>query len=167
MNKIEGNEYWTIQNRKLVFEPTDGIIDFFATDEPGQAEGWHPRQIDSLLTLIVDEAKSVKDTIAVALARCHDAQRYLKVSSTNIDEGFFYRSCTSGHAKVYTITARDCKHISEHQISKTIAEFGEYSPITRSILWAEFASTSDEGIINKEELLSCFPVTIQPQDYYY
>ena len=155
MNAVEGEEYWTIQNRKLVFGPTDGTIDFFATDEAGQAEGWHPRQIGSLLTILVDEAKSVRDTIAVALDRCHDAQRYLKVSSTDTDDGFFYRSCTAGLAKVFTVTARDCPHIGQYQIDKLIKTYGEFSPITRSILWAEFASTNDEGIINREELLRC------------
>lgn len=155
MNAEEGQEYWTIQNRKLTFGPTDATIDFFATDEAGQAEGWHPRQIDCLLSILVDEAKSVKDTIAVALDRCHDAQRYLKVSSTNIDSGFFYRSCTSGKSKVFTVNVLDCPHIGKHQIDKITSTYGEFSPITRSILWAEFASTNNEGIINREELLRC------------
>ena len=155
MNKEEGNEWWTIQNRKLNFAPTDSNIDFFATDEAGQAEGWHPREPGSLLTIIADEAKTIKDKIAVSFTRCHDAQRYMKVSSTDVDEGFFYRSCIGGMAKTFTVTVRDCPHIKEHQINKIIVEYGKYSAITRSILWAEFASTNDEGIINRKELLAC------------
>lgn len=162
MNKKEGQEWWTIQNRKLVFGPSDGMIDFFATDEAGQAEGWHPRRTGSPLTLIVDEAKTVKDNIAVALDRCHDAQRYLKVSSTATDSGFFYRSCTGGMAKVYTVTVKDCPHIGKYQIDKIVAAYGEFSPITRSILWAEFASVSDEGIIPREAYLKCRSGSVLP-----
>lgn len=168
MNKQEGQEIWTIQNRKLTCGVSDGVIDFFATDEAGQAEGWHQRHIDTAFTIIVDEAKTVKDQIATALDRCHDAQRYLKVSSTSTESGFFYRSCVGGMAKVYTVTVLDCPHIGKHQINKITAAYGEFSPITRSILWAEFASAKDEGIIPRQQYIECRSGGVLPyvEDYY-
>lgn len=153
MNATHGEDLWDIQYRKLTFKPTDGIIDLFATDEAGMAEGWHKRDFDSAFSIIVDEAKSVNDEVFTALDRCHDAQRILRVSSPAIGTtGYFYKAVISGRSKVYKITAYDCPHISKSKIDKIIQTYGFHSPITRSIIFAEFTTVDSSVVIHKEWL---------------
>lgn len=153
MNTAHGADLWTIQHRLLKFAPTDGMMDLFATDEAGKAEGWHQRDFDSAFTIIVDEAKSVSDEVFTALDRCHDAQRILRVSSPAIGtQGYFYRVVTSGRSWVRKVTAYECSHISHHQISKIIKTYGLHSPITKSIIFAEFSSVDQQVVIRWETL---------------
>lgn len=151
INKIHSGAF-EIQHRRLTFKPTDGIIDLFATDEPGQAEGWHQRDYDSAFAIIVDEAKSLNEEIYTALDRCHDSQWYLKVSSPGKTSGTFFRSCTSGNSSFYRISAYDCPHISSSRIERIINRYGRYSPKTRSIIDALFSSEDEQIVITKEAL---------------
>lgn len=155
MNQIHPGA-WNIQHRKLHFNPTDGMIDLFATDEAGQAEGWHQRDYDTAFAIIVDEAKSLNEEIYTALDRCHDAQWYLKVSSPGKTSGTFFRSCTTGNSSFYRISAYDCPHISRSRIERIINIYGRYSPKTRSIIDALFSSEDEQIVITKESLDAMF-----------
>lgn len=151
MNVFHGADLWEIQHRLLKFLPTDGMMDLFATDEPGKAEGWHKRDFDSAFSIVVDEAKSVADEIFQALDRCHDAQRILRVSSPAIGtNGYFYKKVTSGTTFVRKITAFECKHISQFVIDKIIRTYGLSSPLTKSIIFAEFSSVDQSVVMQKE-----------------
>src|SRR5690242_10470912 len=109
MNKFHSAELWTIQNRLLKFAPTQGEMDLFATDEPGKAEGWHALDYGSAFSILVDEAKSVDDTIFQALDRCHDAQRILRVTSPALGTvGYAYKAQTSGRGWMIKVTAYMC-----------------------------------------------------------
>jgi hypothetical protein len=153
MNNFHGEDLWTIQHRLLKFHPTDGTMDLFATDEAGKAEGWHKRDFDSAFSIIVDEAKSVNDEIFHAFDRCHDAQRVLRVSSPAIGtNGYFYKVVTSNRSWVRKITAYECPHISEKQINKIIQTYGLNSPLTRSMIFAEFSSVDQSVVIQLEWL---------------
>ena len=144
-NAEMSQELIKINYRKISFSLTGSEIILFATDEAGKAEGWHQRAHNSPLTLIFDEAKSIDSSIYVAASRCHDAQRFYKVSSPGEAIGGFYDSCNSKYADTTIVTAYECDHISEHQINKTIDTYGIDSPFTRSIIFAEF--TDHEGFI--------------------
>lgn len=147
-------ETFEIQHRSLKCLPTDGCLDLFATDEAGKAEGWHKRDFESAMTLIVDEAKSVSNDIFVALDRCHDAQRYLRCSSPSIGtDGFFYKAVTGNRSWVRKVTAYECPHISKATIEKIIRTYGLHSPITKSIIFAEFSSTNESVVITFDSLL--------------
>jgi len=163
MNKVHGGDLWTIQHRLLKFHPTDGIMDLFATDEAGKAEGWHQRDFNSAFSIIVDEAKSVDDAVFTALDRCHDAQRVLRVSSPAIGtQGYFYRAVTGGESWVRRVSAYECPHISIHQINKIIKRYGLFSPITRSIIFAEFSSTDQQVVITYDSLLALLKRETKP-----
>lgn len=154
MNAKHNQELWSIQHRKLVFQPTDGIVDLFATDEPGQAEGWHQRDFDTSFMIIVDECKTVSDDIFSSLDRCHDAQRKILVSSPGHTSGYFFKIISSGKGiKVFKISAFDCPHISQDRIQMIIQTYGRHSPITRSIIDAEFSSVDEQIVISYDQIL--------------
>lgn len=157
INTYHKSDLFTIQDRKLVFSLTNGYIDLFATDEEGKAEGWHQRDFDRAFSIIVDEAKTVADNIFTSLDRCHDAQIRLHVSSPAIrTSGYFYRSVTdiqSAVHKVFKVTAFECPHISIETIRKIIRNYGRYSPITKSIVDAEFSSSEEQVVITYDNLL--------------
>lgn len=144
-NKKMGQELIEIKYRSLVFKETGSDILLFATDESGRAEGWHQLKVDSPFTLFFDEGKSIDDGIYVAASRCHDAQRFYKLSSPGAPSGGFFNTCMSDYSRTVTITAYQCPHISRTQINKVIADYGMESPITQSIIFAKFASA--EGCI--------------------
>lgn len=159
MNSFHKQDYWTIQDRKLVFHPTDGYIDIFATDEAMKAEGWHPRGFDTAFSKIVDEAKAVQDDIFEALDRCSGAQWYFRASSPRIGtSGYFYKKVVSGLTKLFRITAYQCPHLSESYINGIIATYGLHSPVTRSIIFAEFTSVDQSVVMAREKLMELLRV---------
>lgn len=109
---------------------TGGIIHAFVTDDAGRAEGYHPfaDEIESELTLIINEAKTVKAEIFQAFRRCNPYTRYLCVSSTGTDSGYFYEHAVKAITypapvdpkKPYTryITSYDCPHVSRELIER-------------------------------------------------
>jgi len=163
MNNYHKDDLWVIQDRKLVFKPTDGIIDIFATDDPLKAEGWHPRGFDTAFTKLVDEAKAVEDGIFEALDRCSGSQWYIRASSPRIGtNGYFYRKVVSGLTKLFKITAYQCPHLSESYINNIIATYGLHSPITRSIIFAEFTSVDQSVVMQYDKLLELIKTRILP-----
>ncbi len=107
----------------------------FSTDEPGNFEGFH----NDHLLVIVDEAKSVPDSIFEAIERCQP-QRTLVMSSPGGPQGAFYRAFTRDrkHYRLHTVTAQDCPHLSPAWINEQIEKHGADSPLVRSMIFAEF-----------------------------
>lgn len=122
----------------------------FSTNDPGKFEGWHGDGDDAPLLMIVDEAKTVDDSIFAAIERCRP-DRLLLMSSPGASTGYFYESFNKRAKwfKQHAVTAHDCPHISKDKIDRQIAEWGLDHPLTRSMIFGEFmASGGDEYVID-------------------
>jgi phage terminase large subunit len=87
-----------------------------ATDTSGNIEGLHD-QPDSPAALLVDEAKSIDDSVLDALERCHTSFR-LFMSSTGAAFGRFYEICTAkAHLwRTFRVTSAMCPHVEKAAI---------------------------------------------------
>jgi phage terminase large subunit len=120
----------------------------FSTNEGGKFEGHHAGGPDEPLMIIVDEAKTVKDDIFVAIERCKPT-RLLIASSPGYGEGEFYRSQTT-RAKFYTKivqTAAECPHWKQQAIDKLLAKWGVNHPVFKSMVLAEFSDSVADAVI--------------------
>lgn len=133
--------HWTWRDREVTTD-TGGQLVAFVTDEAGRAEGWHrlpgATQKTGPLFMAVDEAKSFEEDKFVALDRCSYDGLMLS-SSTGLMEGRFFDSHHSleGFVRVRAGLLQ-CPHIKQEKIDDIIRTYGENSPVTRSILHAEF-----------------------------
>ena len=86
--------------QRYVLSPEGGFIIGFTTDDPARAEGWHakvePPRIDSPVTIICDEAKSIPDPIFEAFSGRCTFNALLYISSTGELSGAFARSQDQG-----------------------------------------------------------------------
>lgn len=126
---------------RQVESPTGGKIVAFTTDEAGRMEGWHSEPPDSPLMIIVDEAKSVPESIYTAIDRC-SFNVLLLISSTGLMQGRFYDS----HARLdgwrrKVVTYKDCPHLQKDRIADLLKQ--PDNPLTRSTLFSEFMSFDD------------------------
>src|SRR5207244_323639 len=95
--------------------------------------------------IIVDEAKSVAESVFQALDRCtYNAIFY--VSSPGFNQGRFFESQTKmkktesnplGY-NVIKVGLADCPHIPKDRIDDTINQYGIDHPFTQSTLFGEF-----------------------------
>lgn len=132
------------------------------TDEPGRIEGWHPWDGGKLI-IIINEAKSIDDTIFDALDSCTGFSWWLEVSSPGPKTGRFYRSsldavgypnpCVPGQYYKRHITAFDCPHIPRAHI--------EHMKKTKPDWWfqysilAEYFSLADDFVVTEDMWLEC------------
>ncbi len=132
---------WTFNETEIEAAHGSRIIGF-STDEPGKFEGWHAEN----LLVIVDEAKSVPDAIFEAIERCQP-NRFLVMSSPGGRTGFFYQAFSARRKffRPHTVTAQKCPHISPQWIAEQIEKYGEQSPLVRSMVFAEFMETGEDG----------------------
>jgi phage terminase large subunit len=116
----------------------------FSASESGRFEGFHALSPDSPLLIIVDEAKTVPDSIFEAISKCNPT-RLLLMSSTGGPAGAFYNAFTKNAKlfKTHSVTAYDCPHITKEEIERTIAEYGERHPHVRSKIFSEFMEDDD------------------------
>lgn len=125
--------------------PEGGFAIGFSTDDPGKAEGWHPKtgpDTDPVM-IIVDEAKTVTDEIFTAFDRC--TRRFqVWTSSPGAPRGQFYDSHhkRAMHYHVIKARSRDCLHIPREKIDRDRAHYGPDSPIFLSMHEAEFCEES-------------------------
>lgn len=133
--------------QESIRSPMGSRILGFSTDDAGRFEGWHGSPTEPLL-MIVDEAKTVKDSIFEAVERCQP-QRRLIMSSPGGMDGEFYHAFTKRAAfyRQHVIQASDCPHISPDWIAEQIAKWGIDHPLIRSMIFAEFAAGGDDYII--------------------
>lgn len=153
---------------------TGSEIILFATDEEGKAEGYHPHADYPLgeLAVIINEGKSVRDGIFMALNRC-TYTHWVVVSSPGKDSGNLYQSFKKaiqfpeelpekgGVKYARKITAYDCPHIGEARIESEKQEFGANHPWFRSARLAEFTSDNEEVIISLDSMRRCQEQCVQ------
>jgi hypothetical protein len=145
---------WTFNETEIVSHNGSRILGF-STDEPGKFEGWHAEN----LLIVLDEAKSIPDSIFEAVERCQPT-RLLSLSSPGSCSGFFYAAFNARRKffKQHSVTAYDCPHISPQWIAEQIEKYGVHHPLVRSMVFAEFMSFGDDGsvipLVFVERLLS-------------
>lgn len=148
---------WT-WNSERISTPEKGFIEAYSTTDPGKAEGHHEHLPERPVMLMVDEAKSVPETIFQALSRCTPTF-FILTSSPGAPSGAFYRAFHGNEAKLYhsvRATAFDCPHIQKWKIELAQATYGpnyEKDPIYRSMILAEFTEGEDAMLIPKATLL--------------
>lgn len=154
VNRIHKSVLWKVRYRHLEFLPTGSVINLFASDEEGKAEGYHPfaDSTSKVFAILVDEAKTVSDEIYNALTRMTGATHMVLVSSPGTPSGFLYRAFTSEKWQSYKVTARDCTHIRADEIEAAADQYGEASPIFRSAFLAEFTSVDSNTVISYESV---------------
>lgn len=148
--KLLGFEVFEIQYRKITCLLNGSILDLFATDEAGKAEGWHPVEVNAQFLIFVDEAKSISEPIFEALDRCTGYTVRAEVSSPGKDEGTFYENCVGNFFQDFHVTAFDCPHIPEDDSKRTEIKYGKTSPFYKSKVLAEFSSVEDLVILTGE-----------------
>jgi hypothetical protein len=134
---------WTFNDCEVVTHHGSRILGF-STDQPGKFEGWHA---DNLF-IILDEAKSVPDSIFEAVERCQPTRRLL-LSSPGGCSGFFYEAFQSRRKffRQHSVAASECPHISPAWIAEQIEKYGPDHPLVRSMIFAEFMSFGEDGAV--------------------
>ena len=137
--------------------PAGGVAFGFSTDNAGRAEGHHPKingETDPVF-LIIDEAKTVPDSIFEAFDRC--TRRFeLWVSSTGSPRGQFYDSFHKNAAQYWTrkVPSTECPHISAEKRELDLIKYGEGHPLYRSKHLAEFTEDLDRLVLSAPALRS-------------
>lgn len=164
INADHGFEVWKCNYREYSSRVTGGMIDLFATDEPGKAEGTHPIAANGQMGIFVSEAKSIPNDIFKALARCNGFTKWCEVSSPGLPDGHFFDKCqdadivfppnnnvglttTSRGWRQYHVTAYDCPHLSSGYIEEIIHEYGAGSHLVKSMIEAEFGVDSEAMVV--------------------
>lgn len=121
---------------------------------------------DSPVMYIVDEAKTVPDPIFTAIDRCTITYR-LYCSSPGQSTGQFYRAFTTeAHAFTRIVvqaaykdasgnvdwSRTDCPHIKRSKLEDIIRRYGMESPLTLSMIFAEFSLSEGDLVISELEL---------------
>lgn len=135
--------------------PDGGFALGFSTDDPGRAEGWHPKQgreTDPVF-IIVDEAKTVPNAIFEAFDRCTRVFQ-LWVSSPGKPAGQFYESFHADKKYFHTLTvpSRDCPHIDPAKRKRDREKYGIESAIYRSMHEAEFTEDEESLVLTSPQL---------------
>ena len=138
---------WEVFSNELRFQNGSRAIGF-STNDSGKFEGWHKQGPSENLLMIVDEAKTVPDSIFEAIERCQPS-RLLMMSSPGGTEGAFYRAFSKEAAlwQTYTVTAFDCPHLSKEWINEQIDKWGANHPLVRSMIYGEFMETTGESLV--------------------
>jgi hypothetical protein len=135
-----------------VQSPAGGFIKGISVDHAGSAEGWH-QDPDSPLMILVDEAKSVDDSIFTALDRCN-ASFKCYASSAGGAAGMFYACFTSRRDFWVPVVVKssDCLHIPKESIERDRRMMGESSDEFRSKHLAEFCAPDGRSCIRPEDV---------------
>jgi len=147
---------WRATSNELHYQNGSRAIGF-STNDAGKFEGWHRQGPTENLLMIVDEAKTVPDSIFTAIARCQPS-RLLVMSSPGAAAGSFYEAFTKQRKfwECHTVTAYDCPHLDRGWIAEQIEMYGENSPLIRSMIHGEFVDDSGEGLVlNLKSLEEC------------
>ena len=147
--------------------PEGGFAIGFSTDQPGRAEGWHPkigRTIDPVF-IIVDEAKTVPNKIFEAFDRCTRLFQ-LWVSSPGAASGEFYESFHANRADFHTlkVTSMDCPHIDPAKRERDRRRHGEGSPLFRSMHLAEFTEDEERLVMTPAALRAAIEAQPRPNE---
>jgi len=152
VNTFRQADIWKINYRQCTNTENGSIIDLFATDEAGKAEGFHPIKIGGMMGIFVDEAKTISEDIFKALTRCNGVTHRLDVSSVGASSGHFYNALTGGRWRVHKITSFQCPHITADEIEEDAAIYGESSAFFRSKHLSEFTSQDEQTVMAFERV---------------
>jgi hypothetical protein len=146
---------WTFLQTELK-TPEGGFALGFSTDDPGRAEGWHPkmnRDTDPVF-IIVDEAKTVPDGVFEAFDRCTRVFQ-LWVSSPGAPRGQFYDALHSNRKHHWTRSVRsdECTHIDPAKRARDLEKYGTEHPLYRSMHLAEFTEDAERLVLTSERLV--------------
>lgn len=129
----------------------------FSTNDPGKAEGWHPKIAEDVdpVCILVDESKTVPEGIFEAFDRCTVAFQ-LYISSAGAPRGRFYNTHhkLSGEYWTKRVPYSLCPHIKPEKIEKARRTYGESHPLFRSMMLAEFTADEDRLILTPTQLQS-------------
>lgn len=159
VNKIHPEKPWEIKYRQFTYTGGDGqksVIDMYATDDAGKAEGYHPLSDGAMFACIIDEAKTVAEGIFQAVERCNGKSHWLNVSSPGQPLGYFYNACTSERWRTRKVTYHECPHIKRDEIDAAREQYGEHSAWFRSAYLAEFTSVSESVVIPYDRVLRMY-----------
>jgi hypothetical protein len=141
--------------------PNGSIAIGFSTNDGGRFEGWHGNknplydllQHDGPLMIVVDEAKSVAQTIFDAIDRC-TYQALLMASSCGGSLGEFYKSHTTDARffRTFQIASCHCPHADHEKNRDLILKRGIEDPLVRSKVFAEFMSGEAGTVVSIEAL---------------
>lgn len=163
---------WVFTDTQIT-APNGSVAVGFSTNEGGRFEGWHGNKDpfydlarhDGPLMIVVDEAKSVKQSIFDAIERC-TIQKLVLTSSCGGSSGEFYSSHTkNAHFwKTHRIAASDCPHVDHAKNAELIARRGLNDPLVRSKVFAEFMEGAEGAVINRSWVERCIanPPPYQP-----
>lgn len=155
MRKYQANfpEWQFLQTE--IKTPQGGFALGFSTDQPGRAEGWHPKvgQETDPVFIIVDEAKTVPNKIFEAFDRCTRVFQ-LWVSSPGAAAGEFYESFHANRKFFWTrhVTSMECPHIDPAKRERDREKHGENSALYRSMHLAEFTEDEERLVITASAL---------------
>ena len=161
VNKYYDSEVVKINYRHYECLVTKGVIELFATDEAGRAEGWHPKTSKSKLAIFTSESKSIPNDLFLALHRCTGFSYRVDVSSPGPPQGHFFEACHNSAWNHYKVTAYECAHLGLAYIEETKAIYGEHSPFFKSMVLAEFATT-EEPVVIPYHLLVAYKKALVP-----
>lgn len=169
-NKMLGRNIFRIRQRYIRCNLTGAEIRLFATDEPGKAEGYHPLEAGAEMMIVINEAKSIAEDIFQALTRCTGFNYWVEVSSPGEPKGHFHDVAWSTFKHKRRVTAFDCPHLGDEHIESNRLMYGENHPVYRSMILADFTSTSGQVVVTLEQYnklmeLREIPELILPGEY--
>lgn len=168
VNERLGEKFFDIVEFHITCRRTGSEIKCFKTDEAGKAEGFHPHTDypGAEMAIIVNEAKSIEDSLFQAFMRFTGYNYWLEISSPNTTSGHFYKSSMAatphpaplvlGEGHMRRVNAFECPHISLSHIKRVKELYGESSPLYRTMVLAEFVDIEAATII-PEHLLNYAP----------
>lgn len=153
LNGVTGEKRFSYILRTITDVKTRSELRFFATDDPGKAEGNHPFEdyAGAEMAVVMNEVKTIGDNITEAMERNTGFSYWIEYSSPGAPTGHFYDMCQQQgeNTRVDVVTAFQCTHISAAEISRRIERHGRQHPLIKSSIFAEFASSVDEALISQ------------------
>lgn len=166
INDKLGAKIFIVKQMHIACTLTGSEIKLFSTDEPGRAEGYHPfpDYPKGELAIVINEGKTVGDSIFEALERC-TFNRWIIISSPGKTSGRMFNDYKRadvypepfrlGRTYARKVTAAECPHISKIRIEQEKASYGEHHPWFRSARLAEFTSLDEAVVVELEKLQKC------------
>lgn len=144
-------------NDSDITAPNGSMAIGFSTNDGARFEGFHGNknplydltQHDGPLMIVVDEAKSVAQTIFDAIDRC-TYQHLLQVSSCGGSAGEFFKSHTSlaRFYRTFQIASEHCPYADHDKNRELIQKRGLSDPFVRSKVFAEFMEGAEGSVIH-------------------
>src|SRR3990167_10321996 len=171
INDFYEGEVFIIRKQHIVCTLTGSEILLYVSDDPDNIEGYHPfpDYPQAELAVVINEAKSIQDSVFHALRRCTGFSIWLEVSSPGKAFGHFYEKVTTardweegykvGCGFTRKVTAYDCSHVCVSEIEEARLDLPPW--LFASIYLAEFSSVDEEVLIPIELLTKVMKQQIQ------